>query len=63
MDSELDLTAFSNCDCVLKADGATDRKSFPSCNCYDGKLWNRPCKMRNQISISARIGIALEIQA
>lgn len=26
--------------------------------CYDGKLRNRPCKIKNQISISVRIGIA-----
>ena len=31
--------------------------------CYDRTLRNRPCKMKNEISISPRIGIALKIQA
>ena len=54
----------ASCDCILLADGATHRKSyFHDVVCYDEKLRNRPCKMKDQISISARIGIALKIQA
>ena len=29
--------------------------------CYDGKLRNRPCKMKNQISISAWIGLGIAL--
>ena len=50
----------ARCGCILKADCDTDRNHM---FCFDGKLRNRPCKMKNQISISARIGIALKIQA
>ena len=56
----------ASCDCILLADGATHRKSYfhdVTVGCYDEKLRNRHCKMKNQISISARIGIVLKIQA
>ena len=55
--------ARANCDCILKTDGATHRKSFPS----RGLLWweaqESALQIENQIYTSARIGIALKTQA
>jgi len=53
----------ASCDCILKTDGATHRKSFPSCALLWWEAQESALRIENQIYISARIGIALKTQA
>lgn len=41
----------ADCDCISKADGATDRKLFPSCGLLSCKAQESGWKVKNQISI------------